>query len=85
MDETLLTVATPTYNRAHTLPACYQSLCGQTDKRFKWLIIDDGSTDGTAELVNSWIEEKKISIEYKWKENGGKVLVQDSREIPRHR
>ena len=73
MDETLLTVATPTYNRAHTLPACYQSLCGQTDKRFKWLIIDDGSTDGTAELVNSWIEEKKISIEYKWKENGGKA------------
>ncbi len=73
MDEMLLTVVTPTYNRAHTLPACYQSLCDQTDKRFKWLIIDDGSTDGTTELVNKWIEEKKISIEYKWKSNGGKA------------
>lgn len=73
MDETLLTVVTPTYNRAHTLPACYQSLCSQTDKRFKWLIIDDGSTDGTTELVNSWIGEKKILIEYKWKDNGGKA------------
>ncbi len=73
MDETLLTVVTPTYNRAHTLPVCYQSLYCQTDKRFKWLIIDDGSTDSTAELINNWIKEKRIPIEYVKKENGGKA------------
>lgn len=73
METPLLTIITPTYNRAHTLPACYESLCGQTDKRFLWLVIDDGSSDPTEELVNSWIEEGKISISYRKKENGGKA------------
>ena len=49
-----LTVFTPTYNRAHTLPRTYESLCGQDCKDFIWLIIDDGSTDETSELVRSW-------------------------------
>lgn len=69
----LLTVATPSYNRAYTLSGCYKSLCDQTDKRFKWLIIDDGSTDETESLVASWMEEHKISITYIKKENGGKA------------
>lgn len=69
----LLTVATPTYNRAHTLPACYESLCGQSDKRFIWLVIDDGSTDQTENLVAQWIQEGKIRIEYIKKPNGGKA------------
>ena len=43
----LLTVFTPAYNRAHTLNKCYESLKRQTCKDFKWLIIDDGSTDNT--------------------------------------
>ena len=73
MQELLLTIITPTYNRAYTLPSCYRSLCRQTDQRFKWLIIDDGSTDETEEVVNSWIQEKKIEIEYLKKENGGKA------------
>ncbi len=69
----LITVATPTYNRAHTLPAVYESLCSQTDKRFIWLVIDDGSTDHTEELVNTWIAKNKIGIQYHKKENGGKA------------
>lgn len=47
-----LTVFTPTYNRKHTLPRTYESLCRQTCKDFDWLVIDDGSSDGTRE----WIE-----------------------------
>lgn len=66
-----LTVFTPTYNRAHTLGRTYESLCRQTCRDFEWLIIDDGSTDGTASLVAKWIEEDKISIRYIHKENGG--------------
>lgn len=66
-----LTVFTPTYNRAHTLTRLYESLCRQTSKDFEWLVIDDGSTDQTSELISSFIEEKKIPIRYIRKENGG--------------
>lgn len=68
---TTLTVFTPTYNRAHTLPRTYQSLCRQTSRDFQWLVIDDGSTDGTEALVLSWIAEAKIPIRYIKKPNGG--------------
>ncbi len=66
-----LTVFTPTFNRAHTLPRLYQSLCAQTSDDFEWLVIDDGSTDGTRDLVSQWKEENIISIHYIYKENGG--------------
>lgn len=66
-----VTVFTPTYNRAYLLPQLYQSLCRQTTKDFEWLVIDDGSADNTNELVNSWILENKIKIQYAYKENGG--------------
>ena len=48
-----LTVFTPTYNRKHTICRTYESLCRQTSSDFDWLIIDDGSTDGTREWVES--------------------------------
>lgn len=66
-----ITVFTPAYNRAHLLGHCYASLLRQSDKRFKWLVIDDGSTDNTKGLVNRWIDEGKIEITYIYKENGG--------------
>lgn len=66
-----LTVFTPTYNRAHTLPRLYESLCKQTCTDFEWLVIDDGSTDSTKLLVNGWKEERIIPIKYIYKENGG--------------
>ena len=68
----LLTVFTPAYNRAHTLSRTYQSLLDQDCKEFIWLIIDDGSTDGTAELVKNWQKrENGFEIRYIYKENGG--------------
>ena len=67
-----ITVFTPAYNRAHTLLRTYESLCRQKNKDFIWLIIDDGSTDNTAEIVNKWIENTKdFEIRYIYKENGG--------------
>ena len=66
-----LTVFTPTYNRAHTLPRLYQSLCAQTSDDFEWLVIDDGSIDGTKDLVAQWKKENIIPIHYIYKENGG--------------
>lgn len=68
----LLTVFTPAYNRAHTLPRTYQSLLNQDCKEFIWLIVDDGSTDETAELVRSWqTRDNGFEIQYVYKENGG--------------
>jgi len=68
----MITVFTPAYNRAHTLPRTYESLKRQDCKDFIWLIVDDGSTDDTAELVNSWIrEENEFEIRYEYKPNGG--------------
>ena len=72
MNKYQITIITPTYNRANTLPHLYESLLKQTDKSFLWLIIDDGSSDGTETLAESWKAEKKIPIEYKYQENGGK-------------
>ncbi len=66
-----LTVFTPTYNRAYCLNQCYESLVNQTNTDFTWLIIDDGSSDGTEELVNKWIQEKKIDIKYHYQKNQG--------------
>jgi len=66
------TVFTPTYNRAHTLLRPYQSLCAQQFRDFEWLIVDDGSTDGTPDLVAEWIVDAKLRIHYVRQENGGK-------------
>ena len=66
-----LTVFTPTYNRAHTLGRTYKSLCDQKCKDFIWLIVDDGSTDSTADLVKEWQQECGFEIQYIYKENGG--------------
>ncbi len=66
-----LTVFTPTFNRAYCLGICYESLVNQTSQDFEWLIIDDGSTDNTKTLVQSWIDQNKIKIRYHFKQNGG--------------
>lgn len=67
-----ITVFTPTYNRAYTLPALYDSLNRQSCPDFEWLIVDDGSTDTTKELITSYIADKKLNIRYIKQSNGGK-------------
>ena len=66
-----LTIFTPTYNRAYTLVRTYNSLCQQTCKDFEWLIIDDGSTDNTREVVEKWICNSDFKIRYIYQENQG--------------
>ncbi len=68
----LLTIYTPAYNRCEHLKTAYESLLRQTCGDFVWLVVDDGSTDGTEELMTGLINEKKIDIKYIKKENGGK-------------
>lgn len=66
-----LTIFTPAYNRAHTIGRTYESLLRQTCNDFEWLVIDDGSTDNTEELVRGWIAENKIPIRYIKQKNQG--------------
>lgn len=66
-----LTIFTPTYNRAHTLNRTYNSLCRQTSNDFEWLVIDDGSTDNTHNIISKWKQEAHFKIIYIYKENGG--------------
>ena len=66
------TLFTPTYNRAHLLPALYQSMELQKFKDFEWLIIDDGSVDNTEETIKELTLKSSFPIRYIKQENGGK-------------
>jgi glycosyltransferase involved in cell wall biosynthesis len=69
----MITIFTPTYNRAQLLPQLYNSLCRQTSKQFEWIIVDDGSKDNTSNLIKKWIKKNNgFKIIYVYKKNGGK-------------
>lgn len=69
----MITVFTPTFNRAYILKRLYDSLCCQTNHSFEWVIVDDGSADNTQELVDSFIfSENSFQIRYLKTENYGK-------------
>lgn len=78
MEDKLISVFTPSYNRASTLPMLYSSLVSQTYKNFEWIIIDDGSTDDTKNLVESWINENTINIRYFFQDNNGKHIAMNN-------
>ena len=72
MNRSLITVFTPTYNRAEFLPKVYKSLRVQEYKDFEWVIVDDGSSDNTEIVIDSFIQEQAIVIHYIKQPNGGK-------------
>lgn len=67
-----VSVVTPTYQRVDTLPRLYESLRAQSFTDFEWVVVDDGSDDGSGELVRGWIGEAPFEIEYHWQPNAGK-------------
>lgn len=68
----MITVFTPAYNRAGFLPRLFRSLEEQTCKQFEWLIVDDGSTDRTAAVVQDLISSASFPVRYFRQPNGGK-------------
>lgn len=71
----MITIFTPTYNRAYILPQLFESLLNQSNKDFEWLIVDDGSTDNTNELVNKFILKADFKISYLYQNNQGKHIA----------
>lgn len=69
----LFTVLTPTYNRRELLHDVYSSLKAQTFKDFEWLIVDDGSTDGTDSVIENWEREALFSVRQVFQPNRGKT------------
>lgn len=68
-----LTIITPSYNRKELLKRCFQSLLSQTCFDFEWIVVDDGSSDGTREEFPVYLNrELPFTATYIWKENGGK-------------
>ncbi len=69
----MITIFTPTYNRAHTIPRLYESLRNLNNKDFEWLVVDDGSVDETEMLIKQYMaEENAFPIRYIKTPNGGK-------------
>lgn len=68
----MLTIFTPTYNRAYILPRLYDSLLTQTNSDFEWIVVDDGSQDNTADLLRQWSSQGKIRMRHVTQPNGGK-------------
>jgi glycosyltransferase involved in cell wall biosynthesis len=75
LNNLLFTVFTPTYNRAHTLKRVYDSLRAQTLRDFEWIVVDDGSTDHTAQLIANWDEAADFPIRYFRQDHSGKHIA----------
>ena len=76
--KTSITIMTPTYNRKETLSRLYDSLLKQSYKEFVWLIIDDGSTDGTKNYIDELIKMNHLKIYYHFQENSGKYVAHNT-------
>lgn len=74
----MISIITPTYNRSMLLKRCYNSLYFQTSKNFEWIIIDDGSTDNTEEVVRTFIDDNILNIMYIKQENQGKHIAHNT-------
>lgn len=72
---TFITIFTPAYNRANLLPRLYSSLKELPNNNFEWIIVDDGSTDETKEVISSYIDDSKFPIYYFYQKNQGKHIA----------
>lgn len=71
-DETRITVFIPAYNRAHTITRALDSVRAQTVGTWEIVVVDDGSTDGTSDVVNNWSRRNEIHVQLVRQPNGGK-------------
>jgi glycosyltransferase involved in cell wall biosynthesis len=75
MSDPMVTVLTLTYNRASLLPRLHDSLTRQTYRGFEWLVVDDGSSDDTADVVARLTETSRFEIRYFPHPNRGRLAA----------
>jgi glycosyltransferase involved in cell wall biosynthesis len=61
MHDPLISVIIPTYNREHSTRGAIESVLAQSYKNLELLVVDDGSTDGTADMLKN-IEDERFSL-----------------------
>ena len=71
----MITVFTSAYNRAYSLPRAFESLQRQTYRDFEWVVVDDGSSDGTRELCEGFARASTFPMRYYYQENSGKHVA----------
>lgn len=76
-DKFFFTVFIPAYNRADTLPRLFESLERQTFNDFEVIVVDDGSSDNTKEVVNAYINKTKHKVRYFYQRNAGKHIARN--------
>lgn len=75
MKTPLFTIFIPTYNRAHLLPRALESIERQTFRDFEVVIVDDGSTDNTADLIKKWRSRHSFPVIYHFQPNQGRHIA----------
>ena len=71
----MITVFTPTYNRACTIARTFESLQSQTDKDFEWVVVDDGSSDNTQKLLFELKRKANFFVNILYQSNAGKHVA----------
>jgi len=73
-----VSVIIATYNMANYLPEAIESVLNQTYKDFEIIVVDDGSTDNTKEIVKKYIDQLRNNIRYIYQENKGVVFARNT-------
>lgn len=79
-DTTLISVVTPIYNGATFIQSAYDCLCRQTYRHWEWVVVDDGSTDETRELIHQ-LSDNDRRVSYTWQRNSGSAKQPRDRAV----
>ena len=72
---TVISVITPTFNRADFLPAAISSVLAQTYEDFELIVVDDGSVDDTCAVIKPFLDDKRVR--YFYQENQGQSVARN--------
>ena len=73
-EQLLFSIIIPTYNRAHLLSKSIESIIAQVYRNWELIIVDDGSTDNTKKVVNSFDDSR---IKYYYKKNEERSIARN--------
>lgn len=75
-NDIIISIVTPAYNAAETLPRLYEAICSQTFRQFEWIVVNDGSSDNTLEILNMLIKNSPFQC---------RIIDQDNQGVSRAR